>query len=129
MQLSTKGTHQLALRRRSANVLCGETNTLINRCGSESAGSCGVTGATGESEAELMVLLGQLWHGKARGEKPDCSAVAGQLYRSLGLNREEKFLRLEAYSKERLRSRFWSSASCDSQRACMMMMRIITTSR
>jgi hypothetical protein len=41
------GTHQLALRLMSANVLLGATNVLMRRCGSERPGPVG-SGAMGE---------------------------------------------------------------------------------
>jgi hypothetical protein len=46
-EISNRGTHQLALRLMSANVLLGAINVFIKRCGSESPGpvNSGVAGA------------------------------------------------------------------------------------
>src|SRR6476660_53094 len=47
IQIKSSGTHQLALRLISVNVLLGAINVFTRRCGSESPGpdSSGVTGA------------------------------------------------------------------------------------
>src|SRR5580765_4846569 len=47
IQIKSSGTHQLALRLISVNVLLGAINVFTSRCGSESPGpdSSGVTGA------------------------------------------------------------------------------------
>jgi hypothetical protein len=46
-EISKRGTHQLALRLMSVNVLLGAINVFIKRCGSESPGpvNSGVAGA------------------------------------------------------------------------------------
>jgi hypothetical protein len=45
--MRSRGTHQLALRLISANVLLGAMNVFTRRCGSESPGPVG-SGAAGE---------------------------------------------------------------------------------
>ena len=47
MEINKKGTHQLALRLISVNVLPGAKNVFANRCGSERPGEPG-SGAAGE---------------------------------------------------------------------------------
>src|ERR1700719_678251 len=47
IEISNSGTHQLALRRISVNVLLGAINVFTRRCGSERPGPVG-SGATGE---------------------------------------------------------------------------------
>src|SRR5580700_12289287 len=57
-EMSSHGPHQLALRRRSVNVLDGATKVLTMRATSESAGVSGTGTATdaGGSGAAAMVL-------------------------------------------------------------------------
>src|SRR4051795_7722583 len=47
IEIKSRGTHQLALRLMSVNVLLGAIKVLTSRCGSESPGPVG-SGETGE---------------------------------------------------------------------------------
>src|SRR5580704_3887291 len=87
-EMSSHGPHQLALRRRSVNVLDGATKVLMMRAASESAGVSGTgTGAdAGGSGAAAMVLPPvRRCEGILDGDRSsDLSAAAQVHYGSFG---------------------------------------------
>jgi len=94
IQINKKGTHQLELRRMSANVLLGATNVFTRRCGSERPGPVG-SGVVGGTGAEYMGGGGGVGPVGELINHPTCKIIESYSFRVR--NQLVRFLKVTRY--------------------------------